>query len=92
MTDLQLFLGLPIDAILSARIKSAKDYDRFLSPDSDYLTEVKGPDGTFIGKRLDQSIDQEQLHNTEASIYSLLTKLDSEFPFKTIPLVLFPHE
>lgn len=92
MTDLQLFLGLPIDAVLSARIKSSKDYDRFLSPDSDYLTEVKGPNGTFIGKKLNQSIDQEQLHNAEASIYSLLIKLEPNFPFKTIPLVLFPHE
>lgn len=90
MTELQLFLGLPIDESLSTALKSSKDYDRLFSADSDYLIEVKVRDGTYIGKKLDQSIDQERLHNTEASIYSLLAKLDSKYPFKSIPLVLFP--
>lgn len=91
MTDLQLFLGLPLDPSLSARLKSSKNYDRFLSLDSDYLTEVKGVNGSYIGKKLDQSIDDERLHNAEASIYSLLNKLDPNFSFKSIPLVLFPY-
>lgn len=92
MTELQLFLGLPVDASLLARLKSSKDYVRYLSSESDYLTEVSGEHGSFIGKKLAQSVDQESLQNIQANIYSLLNKLDPEFPFKTIPLVLFPHE
>ena len=91
MTELQLFLGMPLTEELGALIKSSKDYEKLFSPDSDYLTELKGPNGSFIGKKLNQSIDRERLLNTEASIYSLLAKLDPNFPFKTIPLVLFPH-
>lgn len=92
MTDLQLFLGLPVDASLHARLKSSKDYHRFFSPDSDYLMEINGKNGRFIGKKLDKSVEAEQLRNAEANIYSLLSKLHPDFPFKTIPLVLFPHE
>ncbi len=92
MTDLQLFLGIPLDRELSLHLKSLQNYDRFTSPDSDYLTEVNGPTGSFLGRKINQSIEQEHLYNVEASVYSLLAKLDPKYPFKTIPLVLFPHE
>ena len=92
MTELQLFLGMPVDDNMIVRLKASKDYKRYLSPDSDYLTEVNGEHGCFIGKKIAQSIDQESLQNIQANIYSLLSKLAPDFPFKTIPLVLFPHE
>ena len=91
MTDLHLFLGLPVDLELLNRLKSSRNYALLFSPHSDDLTEVEGPDSRYVGKKLSQFIERESLHNTEANIYSLLNKLDPGFSFKSIPLTLFPY-
>lgn len=91
MTELQLFLGIPVDAHLAARLKSTKEYTRLISSDPDCLIELNGAQGCFIGKKIDQFVDNERLRNAEANIYSLLNKLDPNYSFKSIPLILFPH-
>lgn len=83
MIDLYMFLGFPLDANLSAYLKSLKGFPLD-------LVEIQGPDGLFIGKKVGPTIDRETLHNVEANIYSLLQKLAPTIPFKNSSLVLFP--
>lgn len=87
MIDLQIFLGLPADLSLIAHVKSLKEYPNIFP---DYLMIEEKGDHFFIGKKIGKLNDREALHNIEANIYSLLAKLDPDYPFKKTPLVLFP--
>lgn len=92
MIDMELFLGLPLDSHILRHLKTLSDYSRLVGCDSDYLIEIDGPTGSFIGKKIGQSIDRETLSNAEANIYSLLSKLAPDTLFKNIPLVVFPYQ
>lgn len=85
MIELRLFLGFPIGSELAS----------YLSASNPYLWEnlilIKHQEEEYIGKLIGSSIDREGLHNAEANVYSLLSKLVPNFSFYETSLILFPY-
>lgn len=91
MNDLQLFLGFPLNAALSAVFDhiDPKRKSLFVNEGESYLQEVSVNGTRYLGKPIGRHTDLPQLELLQANIYSLLKKiLPEDHPFESIPLVL----
>ncbi len=93
MYEVELFLGLPLEAeLLEALEKIEPDFkDLFIKLDSDiYLEKVTFESVNYLGKKTKRLENTTSLKQLEINIYSLLKRLLPHFSFQQAPLYLFP--
>lgn len=92
MFHFQLFLGFPVDDLYSKQLDQVNPnlVKAFIQENEDYLTETHYNEMRFIGKVVGEIIALPQLELLEQNVYSLLKKIVPDFPYKEVPLYLFP--
>jgi hypothetical protein len=92
LVDLQLFFGVPLTEDLEKSLGqvSLKFREVFIQPTEEYLREITHRDQRYIGKFIGDFADLPQLELAETHIYSILSKLVPNYPFKSLPLIVFP--
>lgn len=87
----ELFLGFPLTESLNNKLDKTDPrlIDMFVNANGPYLKLVVHEECTFLGKEIGQSTDLVKIKLLEANIYSILSKLLPEYPFKNNPLFLF---
>lgn len=90
--DSCLFLGFPLESkefeLYLNNEKGKLLYSLFVDVDGPYLKKVSVKGTPYLGKYLPKSIDSPKLKLTEANIYSILSKIYPDYPFKKTPLRL----
>lgn len=85
-----LFLGFPIDDLLAQKLNSVAPIilQSFISEGDHYLKEIMDQGTRYLGKYVPSCIEVSELDHVEANIYSLLKKIEPNYPFHQQPLVL----
>jgi hypothetical protein len=91
MYEAGLFLGFLVTEEYESVLKSAdpKVLAYFIHNDGPYLQEITQENQKYLGKSIGGKIVLEELELLQENIYSLLKKLEPNYPYSQ-PLVILP--
>lgn len=90
--EASLFFGFLLDASFQEKLQVLDPAFKslFIQQGDDYLQEYNGKEGLFLGKFLGKKSDFATLEAFSLNIYSLLTKILPNYPYKSSKLMIIP--
>lgn len=86
----QLFLGIPVDALLAEKLAiiPPQILQLYICEGDNYLQKIEDHGISYLGKHIENCVELSSLQLLEANVYSLLKKIVPDYPYHATPLVI----